>query len=113
MKTVFAIICSIVLVAAQMLMAQPSANCSPQPVRACCHHCDGKMACCAAQPVSNSKSVPANSARPGAQNDFSLLFPASLTAVMPVAEASPQFSPASPLTAAGAPLYARHCARLI
>jgi hypothetical protein len=72
------------------------------------------MACCAAQPVPNTKSVPANAARPGAQNDFSLLAPASLSSATSIAEISRRFSPAPlPLTAAGVPLYARHCARLI
>jgi len=111
-KRFYAILFSSLLVWAQ-LPAAPMPACSRQPVRACCH-CGGKMSCCAAQPVSGSQSAPAVPAPSGIQNQFLLPAPALMVWALPENEAGSISSAfVSPLTASGAPLYARDCARLI
>ena len=113
MKAAWAIVCSLVLVAAQLFAAPLPASCAKAPVRACCH-CGGKMSCCRSQSASNSQPVPANSVRTGAQNQFLLLTSSVAAWVLPDARSVEfSFSFSSPLTANGAPLFARDCARLI
>jgi hypothetical protein len=107
-----AILFSFLLVWAQLLAA-PAPACSRQPAHACCH-CGGKMSCCAAQPSPCSQSAPAVPAPSGIQNQFSFLAPALLAWALPENEAGSISSAfVLPLTASGAPLYARDCARLI
>jgi hypothetical protein len=106
-----AILSGLLLVGAQLLAA-PAPVAPAQPVHACCH-CGGKMSCCSA-PVSGSQSAPAVPAPSGAQNQFSFLAPARIAWSVPENEAGSISSAfVSPLTAFGAPLYARDCARLI
>ncbi|MGA3142048.1 MAG: hypothetical protein ABSF10_03265 [Verrucomicrobiota bacterium] len=112
MKRFNAILFSFLLVWAQLLAA-PALACSRQPAHACCH-CGGKMSCCAAQPSPCSQSAPAVPAPSGIQNQFSFLAPVLMIWSLPENEAgSISFAFVSPLTASGAPLYARDCARLI
>jgi hypothetical protein len=107
-----AILFSFLLVWAQLLAA-PALACSRQPAHACCH-CGGKMSCCSAQPSPGSQSAPAVPAPSGIQNQFSFLAPVLMIWSLPENEAgSISFAFVSPLTASGAPLYARDCARLI
>jgi hypothetical protein len=71
------------------------------------------MSCCSA-PTSGSQSAPAVPAPSGIQNQFSFLAPVLMIWSLPENEAgSISFAFVSPLTASGAPLYARDCARLI
>jgi hypothetical protein len=113
MKLMWAILCSLALVAAPMPQAQSA------PIRvipscpACCHP-GGNMSCCAPLPDSNPQPAPANPTRTGTQEDFSLLLAASLTSNLVIVETHPHSFPVlSPLKADDLPLYARHCARLI
>jgi hypothetical protein len=108
-----AILFGLLLVWTQLLAAPTLPECSRQPAHACCH-CGGKMSCCAAQPSSGSQSAPAAPSPSGIQNQFSFLAPALMVWALPENEAGSISSAfVSPLTASGAPLYARDCARLI
>jgi len=111
MRQTFAILFGVVLVWAQLLAA-PTPTCVQQPLRPCCH-CGGKMSCCASS-SSGSQPAPAIPSTAGTQNQLSLLAPASLAWALPENEAgSISAAGMPPLTVAGAPLYARDCARLI
>jgi hypothetical protein len=111
-KQLSAILFGLLLVWAQLLAA-PAPACGKQPAHASCH-CGGKMSCCAAQPSSGSQSAPAVPASSGIQNQFSFPAPALMVWALPENEAGSISSAfVSPLTASGAPLYARDCARLI
>ena len=113
MKTALAMVCSLMLAGMQVVFAHPAPACAAPAVRACCA-CGGKMSCCAARPAPNSPATPANPARVNAPNDFSLFAPATLVSTLPDTAALSPFTPAtSLLSAKDAPLYARHCARLI
>jgi hypothetical protein len=113
MKTVLAIICSLLLAWTNIVLADaPEAcvACTPQP---CCH-CGNASSCCAAkhnlpesQPVS---TAPASSF----QNQFSPVAPAIVAWALPGTAAHEFSSPfLPPLTTAGAPLFERNCAWLI
>jgi hypothetical protein len=111
-KQLSAILFGLLLVWAQLLAA-PAPVAPAQPTHACCH-CGGKMSCCAAQPSPGSQSAPAVPAPSGIQNQFLLPAPALMVWALPENEAGSISSAfVSPLTASGAPLYARDCARLI
>lgn len=117
MKSVMVILCSLVLLAAPVLMALPGSPCGSPAVspcgRACCRP-GHMMSCCAESRAAHSQPAPASSPRAAAQNDFSLLALALLTSVAPRAEVRPPFSPApAPLLADAPPLHERHCVRLI
>jgi hypothetical protein len=72
------------------------------------------MSCCAAQPISNPQSGPANSTRTGGQNDFSAVLLAALNSTFIIVETPPTaFSALPPLMANDVPLYERNCAWLI
>jgi hypothetical protein len=111
MRFVAAIVCSLLLLRGQFAVA--SATCAGTAKRAgnSCH-CGGKMSCCAAKPVQSP--VPANNSRASFQNQIvspvptvvvSIFTPAGIPAIYPTV------SPAE--TAGAAPIFARHCARLI
>jgi hypothetical protein len=111
-KRFSAILLSLLLAWSQLLAAPAPPTCA-QPAHACCH-CGGKMSCCAAQPSPCSQSAPAVPAPSGIQNHFLFLAPALMVWALPENEAGSISSAfVSPLTASGAPLYARDCARLI
>jgi len=113
MKLAWAILCSLVLMTAPMLMAEPNPVCVRHAAHACCH-AGGKMSCCATQPVSNSPPVPLNSNRAGLQTGFiAVLLPALTAALAVVENRQNSFAPLPPPTANGVPLYTRNCARLI
>jgi len=112
MKTALAIICCFVLVGTTFLPAQTPSVCAKQ-VRACCQH-GVTMPCCAAKSSPDSQSKPVVPSQTGNQNQFSLLAPAVLIWILPVTPANSFASTfALPSLAAGAPLYALDCARLI
>jgi hypothetical protein len=112
MKTALAIICSCLFVGSPFLLAQAAPPCIKQN-HACCH-CDGKMNCCAAKSSPDSQPAPAVPAQSGTQSQFLFLAPAIVIWNLPENEAGSISSVfVSPLTASGAPLYARDCARLI
>jgi len=112
MKLVLTMVCSALLVGTPFLPARTLAACARQPARACCH--GGVMPCCAARPSPGSPSVPAVPAPSVTQNQFSLLAPAVIAWTLPHQEARPHsFATGWSLTTAGAPLFARNCARLI
>jgi hypothetical protein len=107
-----AILFGLLLVWVQLSAAPALPACAKPPGHARCH-CGGKMSCCSA-PVPGSQSAPAVPAPSGLQNQFSFLAPAVMAWRLPENEAGSISSVfVSPLTAAGAPLYARDCARLI
>jgi hypothetical protein len=111
MKPLPAILFSLLLVGAQLPAASVPA-CSRQPVRAGCH-CGGKMSCCAA-PSPGSQPTPAVPSSAGPQKQLSISAPALMAWSLPENESGPISSAfVSPLTAIGAPLYTRDCARLI
>jgi hypothetical protein len=110
-KRFSAILFGVLLVGAQLLAA-PAPVASTQPVHACCR-CGGKMSCCSSS-SSNSQPMPAMPINTGAQKQFSISAPAIVAVALPENLAG-LICPASRLflMPAGAPLYARDCARLI
>jgi hypothetical protein len=113
MKLALAIVCSLLLAGAPLWAARAPmpAVCAKQ-FRACCKH--GVMPCCAAKPAPDSQPAPAAPAPAGIQSQLSLLAPAILIWTLPanpVDSIASTFTPFS--TASGAPLFARHCARLL
>jgi len=114
-KTIWAIVCCLVLAGTPFLRAQvPSPTCAKQPLPACCRH--GVMPCCAAQPASGSQSAP-EAPVPSSKvqsSQFSLLAAAFAVWTLPENETgSISSANVPPLMAAGVPLFARNCARLI
>jgi hypothetical protein len=114
-KTIWAIVCCLVLAGTPFLLAQtPLPACAKQTVPACCRH--SVMPCCAAQPASGSQSAP-TAPVPSSKvqsSQLSLLAAAFAVWTLPENEAgSSSSASASPLMAAGVPLFARDCARLI
>jgi hypothetical protein len=114
MKTALVIICSFLLAGTPLVRvagAQAPPACA-HPTRACCHH-GWTMPCCAAK--SSPDSQPAQApAQTGGQNQLSLLTPGILTWTLPSNPADSISSHSTPSAmTAGAPLYARNCARLI
>lgn len=111
MKQLSAILFGLLLVWAQLLAA-PMPRASAQPVRACCH-CGGKMSCCST-PSSGSQPMPAVPSNAGPQKQFSISAPAIVAGILPENQVG-LICPASRLSLMpdSAPLYARHCARLI
>jgi hypothetical protein len=114
MKTALAIICSFLLAGTPLwgvAGAQMPASCVKQ-IRACCQH-GHPMPCCAAKSSPDSQPAPA-SAQTGNQNTLSIPAPNLLTWTLPSNPADSISSvPAPSSMAAGAPLFARNCTRLI
>ncbi len=105
-----AILFGLLLVGAQLLAA-PAPVASARPAHACCH-CGGKMSCCSGHRQVRNRRRPS---RPMPARKNSFRFRSG-----PVAWSLPEnrggfdsSAFAAPLTAIGAPLYARDCARLI
>jgi len=112
MKLALAIIYSFVLAGTPFLPAQTPSACAGQ-IRACCQH-GVVMPCCAAKSSPDSQPAPAAPAPAGSQSQLSLLAPAVLIWTLPATPADSTVSTSTPPPlAAGAPLYARDCARLI
>jgi hypothetical protein len=110
-KRFSAILFGLLLVWAQLSAAPALPACAKQPAHAGCH-CGGKMSCCSAP--SGSQPMPAVPSNTGAQKQLSIFAPAIVTMAPPESRAGSISSAfVSPLTASGAPLYARDCARLI
>jgi len=106
-----AIVCSLLLAGMPVILAQAPAAGVVRVAHACCH-C-GK-ACCTAPASPASQPVPATPVPAPSQIQLLTLAPAALLWTlpdMPAADFSASVS--SPVTATGAPLYARHCAFLI
>jgi hypothetical protein len=111
MKLALAIVCSFLLAGTPMLWAQTPVSCAKKPITCCA--CGGKMSCCQSRPASDSQPAPATPAPAGSQAQLSLLAPGILTWTLP-ANPAVSISPAALLSmSAGAPLFARDCARLI
>lgn len=113
-KTIWAIICSLVLAGTPFLRAaqQMPSPCAKQ-VRACCQ-CGGAMSCCKANSSPDSQSKPAVPAQTGNQNQLSLLTFSALIWTLPAHPANSISSLSTTLSmAADTPLFARNCARLI
>jgi hypothetical protein len=112
MKTVLALVCSLLLAWTQIVLAAPAASVPSSAAQVVCH-CRG-TSCCAAQPVPESQPVSAAPVSVSSQNLLVTFAPAALAWVLPgtpVYEFSNSSFPS--FTAAGTPLYARNCARLI
>jgi hypothetical protein len=110
-KSLSAILFALLLVWTQ-LSAAPATVTSVQPAHACCH-CGGKMTCSCA-PSSGSQPMPAVPSNAGPQKQLSIPPPAIVALVLPVNRAVLMGSASRlSLMPSGAPLYARHCARLI
>jgi hypothetical protein len=113
-KRLSAILFSVLLVWAQLVPAQASADGAKPAVASCdkpCCHAN----CCMAGSSSNSQPAPAVPAqKTGAQNQISFLASAVVAWTLPENPANLISSTvASPLTATGVPLYERHCALLL
>jgi hypothetical protein len=112
MKTTWAIICSLVLAGTPFLSAQTPESCVKQ-VRACCQR-GVEMPCCKANSSPDSQSKPALPSPTGNQNQLPLLASSALIWTLPANPADSISSHSTPsVMTAGAPLYARDCARLI
>jgi hypothetical protein len=112
MKTALAIVCGFLLAGAPFLLAQAAPSCVKQNQAIC--HCGGKMSCCAAKSLPDSRPMPAVPVPSSSQNQFSLLAPHALAWALLNNETHPiSFTVVSPSLVTGAPLYARDCARLI
>ena len=109
-KTILAIVCSLLLAGTPVLMPAPAAG-VVRVAHACCH-C-GK-ACCVASPSPESRPVPATPVSISAPHQLLTLAPAGLSWTLPDTPV-PGFSNAvsSPLKVNRTPLYARDCAFLI
>jgi hypothetical protein len=111
MKLAFAIVCSLLLIWTQSATALSAAAGSAQAAKACCHCGSG---CCASPANPEPQSTPVAPVSTSAQQELALAtLPVllwSLPGIKP-SVASPFF--ASPTLSASAPLFARHCARLI
>ena len=111
-KTTWAILCSLVLAGTPFLLAQTPTSCVKQ-VRACCRP-GAEMPCCKANSSPDSQSKPAVPAPTGNPNQLSLLVSSALIWTLPANLADSISSHSTPSAmAAGAPLFARDCARLI
>lgn len=111
-KTTWAIICSLVLAGTPFLLAQTPSSCAKQ-VRVCCQH-GGEMPCCKVNSSPDSQSRPVVPAQTSNQNQFSLLASTALIWTLPANPiGSISFHSTPSAMTAGAPLYARDCARLI
>jgi len=109
-KTILAIVCSLLLAGTPVLMPAPAAG----VVRVAHAGCHCGKACCVASPSPESRPVPATPVSLSAPNQFLTLAPAGLSWALPDLSAPESFIPVSPqFTANAAPLYARHCAFLI
>jgi len=110
-KLTLVIVCSLLLAGTPLFPARAPAACVKRAAHAPCH-CGG--ACCTAPASPESQPVPAVPVPTSSQNQLLTLAPAALVWTLPDVQA-PLFlaSSFSPLTATGAPLYARDCARLI
>jgi len=112
-KTALAIVCSLVLVWTQVVLAQAPAAGVARVIRAPCHCC-GKASCCVASTSPESQSAPAAPASSISRNQISLLAAAVPAWTLPDREARPgHTSSFSRVNTAAVPLYARNCARLI
>jgi hypothetical protein len=82
---------------------------------ACSDPSCGMAGCCVTKPDSDSQPAPAVPAqKTGEQNQTSLLVPTAVVWTLPENPANSIFSVSmSPITATGAPLYARNCALLL
>jgi len=111
MKTALAIVCSLLLTWTQVVPAAAAAGDACE-ASACCSNCS-QATCCAAAPASEPQPVSAAPTSSISQNQF--LPPAALLAwTLPDTRAdAAAASPDSSLIVADAPLYARHCVRLI
>ncbi|MDR3456521.1 MAG: hypothetical protein P4N60_03685 [Verrucomicrobiae bacterium] len=108
MKIALTILCTLLLLGSQMVVASASPT---NPVAQDCG-CGGKMACCRTAPASHSNPLEAASVSTSQQ----ILSPVPATVVWVLAAAgTPSLVPpvSSSLAAAAAPLYARICVRLI
>jgi len=108
-----AILFSFLLVWAQLWAAPALPTCAKQPAHACCH-CGGRMSCCATQPASGSQPVPAVPTSTGSHKLLSISVSTFVAGALPENQvALPGSASWSFLMPDSAPLYARHCARLI
>jgi hypothetical protein len=112
-KTMWAIICSLVLAGTPFLLAQtPPSSCAKQ-VRACCRH-GGEIPCCKAKSSPDSQSKPVVPSPTSNQSQLSLLASSVLVWTLPANPSATISSHSAPSSmTAGAPIYARDCARLI
>jgi hypothetical protein len=109
-KSLTAIFFSLLLVLGQFA---PAAAACAKPAMNCSDACR-QMPCCAARPASGSQPAPAVPAQSGAQNQISLLAPATVAWILPQSPVSLVTSvSASPLVVMAAPLYARNCTLLL
>jgi len=110
-KSLSAILSSLLLVWTQ-LSAAPMPVTLASPIPACCH-CGGRMSCCPA-PSSGSQPTPVVPSSIGLQKQLLISAPAVLAGILPENRTGLMGSASRwSLTSAGAPLYARDCARLI
>ncbi len=115
MKMAWAMVCSFLLAAAPFgrVAGAPMPPACVKHARADCP-CGGAMPCCKANPSSDPQPAPATPAPTGNPTQLSLLAPGVLAWTLPANPAHSISSASTPvLPAAGAPLYALDCARLI
>ena len=110
-KVMVAILCGLSLLLGQMFPASAAGVC-PAPVKANCG-CGGKMAC-GAEKSPSSAPVSAPPVRAGSENQILPFVPATVFWVLSAAGTMPN-CPANHLVSphAAAPIFVRHCVRLI
>ena len=112
MKIALAILCSLLLAWAQVVVASVPVTTGGPAAHDC--GCGGKMPCCQAAPAAPASQPLSATAPAPSQNQILSPAPATVLWVLPATE-TPIFSPGvSPsLTAGSALIFARNCVRLI
>jgi len=111
-KAIAAIICGLLLIISQLFSVAATAKAVGHPAKQCCA-CGGKMACCSEQSTPAPQPT-ANTVRVGSENQLSSPVPVVVVWVLATA-GTPSISPTVSLIPhlGVAPLFARHCSRLI
>jgi hypothetical protein len=111
-KLTLVIVCSLVLGWVQIAPARTPASNVQRGADACCH-C-GRASCCATPNLPRSQQPAATPVSSASQRQI-LSLAAALVAWAPPSAPAPELSSSafSPFPAAGTPLYARNCARLL
>jgi len=112
MKTVLAIVCSLLLVGANFVLAQAPDAGMASATTSC--HCGGKTSCCAAKKSLPESSPVSTAPVSSLQNQISLIAPKAIAWALPGVPVHELVSPSvTSFPTTGAPLFARDCARLI
>jgi len=111
-KAIAAIFCGLLLIVSQLFSVAATASAVGHPAKQCCA-CGGQMACCSEQSAPAPQPT-ANSVRVGSENQLLSPVPVVVVGVL-ATTGTPTISPTVSLAphTGVAPLFARHCSRLI